>query len=315
MPAREFLLAAGAGVAGAVFFAAWLTGSLWAVALTYLTALPLLAAGLSLGVKAAVVAAVAGTVAVLAAGGIGFASFFAVVNAIPAAIITRQALLNRLRPDGEVEWYPPGNVVMALAYIAAAVFLLLLLTSSGSDGGLEGYTRAALTRALELLAPPEMPADAIPALAAFMARYMPGLAAVTWIQMFAINIVFAQALLVMFRRNLRPSPRMSDIELPQWLSVGAAIAALGAFMPGLAGFLGANLLLIALAAFVFAGFAVVHTAVAAWSGKSPARRIWLVLVYGFTLTLTWPAVLIAAVGIADTSFGLRHRLSGYVPKS
>lgn len=315
MPARHILLAAGAGIAGAVFFAAWLTGSLWALALTYMTPLPLFAAGLSLGVKAAVIAAAAGTAAVMAVGGFGFALFFAAANAIPIIIISRQALLNRMRPDGQIEWYPPGALVMTLAYIATAAFLLLLLVGSGMEGGLEGYTRETLAQALKLLAPPEVPADAIPALAAVMARYIPGLAAVTWIQMIAINAIFAQALLSLSRRNLRPSPRMSDIELPQWLSVAAVIAALGAFMPGLAGFLGANLLLVALATFAFAGFAVIHAAAAAWSSKPGAGRIWLVLVYAFTLAFTWPAVLIAALGVADTTIGLRRRLAGYAPKN
>jgi hypothetical protein len=314
MPARHILLAAGAGIAGAVLFAAWLTGSLWALALTYLTPLPLFAAGLSLGVKAAVIAAVAGTLAVMAAGDWGFALFFAVANAIPIALITRQALLNRMRSDGRIEWYPPGALVMTVAYISTAAFLLLLLIGSGAEGGLEGYTRETLTRALKLLAPPEVPADAIPALAAAMARYIPGLAAVTWIQMIAINAIFAQALLSLSGRNLRPSPRMSEIELPQWLSVATAIAALGAFMPGLAGFLGGNLLLIALAAFVFAGFAVIHAAAAVWSRTSGSSRIWLALVYAFTLAFTWPAVLVAALGVADTTIGLRRRLAGYAPK-
>jgi Predicted membrane protein (DUF2232) len=315
MPARHILLAAGAGVAGALFFAAWLTGSLWALALTYMAPLPLFAAGFSLGVKAALIAVATGIAAVFAAGGFAFALFFAVVNALPVVLITRQALLSRQGADGRTEWYPPGLLVMTLAYIAAAAFVLLLVLSSGMDGGLEGYTRATLTHALKLFAPPDMPEDAMPALAAVMARYMPGLVAVTWIQMIAISAVFAQALVSLLRKNMRPSPRMSDIALPQWLSVAAAIAAIGAFMPGLSGFLGANLLLIALAAFVFAGFAVIHTAAATWSAKGSSSRIWLVLVYAFTLAFTWPAVLVAVLGVADTSIGLRRRFKGYSPES
>ena len=308
------MLAAGAGIAGAVFFAAWLTGSLWALALTYMASLPLFAAGLSLGFKASLVAAAVGTGAVLAAGGLGFALAFAVMSAIPMVVLTRQALLNRPRPDGGTEWYPPGLLVMTTAYISAAAFVLLVVVSSGTEGGLEAYTRTTLERALTLLAPPDVPDDAIPALAAVMARYAPGLAAVTWIQMIAINAILAQALLALFGRNLRPSPRMSHIDLPQWLAIAAVIAALGAFMPGFAGFLGANLLLVALATFAFAGFAVIHTAASAWSGTPGSSRIWLVLVYAFTLAFTWPAVLIAALGVADTTIGLRQRLAGHAPK-
>lgn len=311
MPASRTLLAIGAGLTAAIFFAAWLSGSLWALTFTYLAPLPLFAAGLSLGVGAAAIAATSATVAVFVAGGFALAIFFALVNAAPAFFLTRQAMLHRQAGDGTIEWYPPGLLVMWISGIATGAFVLLLLANLGSEGGLEGYMRASLAQTLSAFAPPDAPADANEAVAAFLARYMPGLLAVTWMQMIAVNVVLAQALLVLVKRNLRPSPRTADIELPSWLPLGAAIAAAGAFMPGFAGFVGANLLFIVLATFIFAGLAVVHTLAGTWRNS----RIWLTLVYVFTFAFTWPVVLVAVLGVVDTSFGIRRRVVARPPKS
>jgi Predicted membrane protein (DUF2232) len=311
MPASQMLLAVGAGLTAAILFAAWLSGSLWAFALTYFAPLPLFAAGLSLGVGAAAVAAASATIAVFAAGGFALGIFFALANAVPALFMARQALLHRNGTDGRIEWYPPGLLVMWLAGIATVAFALLILASLGTDGGFEGHIRASLAETLKALAPPDAPPGSSEGVAAFLARYMPGLLAVTWIQMMAINGAFAQALVVLAKQNRRPSPHMADIELPAWLPLGAAIVAAGAFMPGFAGFVGANLLLIVLATFIFAGLAVIHAFAGTWNNS----RLWLTLVYMFTFVFTWPAVLVALLGVADTSIGLRRRAVARSPRS
>lgn len=305
------LLAVGAGLSAAILFAAWLSGSVWALALTYLAPLPLFAAGLSLGVGAAAIAATSATIAVLAAGGFALALFFGLVNAAPVLLLTRQALLRRNDADGRMEWYPPGQLVMSLAGIATVAFVLTVVMSLGSDGGLEGYMRVSLAQTLKAFAPPDAPAEANEAIAAVLARYMPGLLAGTWIQMMAVTAVFAQGLLALAKQNLRPSPRMADIELPTWLPLGAAIVAAGAFMPGFAGFAGANLLIVAMVTFIFAGLALIHAFVGGWNNS----RLWLTLVYTFTFVFTWPAVLVALLGVADTSIGLRRRIVARLPRA
>jgi Predicted membrane protein (DUF2232) len=311
MPASRTLLAVGAGLSAAILFAAWLSGSLWALALTYMAPLPLFAAGLSLGLGAAAIAATSATVAVLVAGGFALAVFFALVNAAPVLFLVRQALLQRRQADGGTEWYPPGMLVMWLAGIAVAAFAALILAHTGTEGGLEAHMRASLAQTLKSFAPPNAPPGANEAVATVLARYMPGLLAVTWMQMMALNAVLAQYLVALAKQNLRPSPRMADIELPSWLPLGAAIVAAGAFMPGFAGFAGANLLLIVLATFIFAGLAVVHAFAGSWNNS----RVWLTLVYVFTFVFTWPAVLVALLGVADTSLGLRRRISTRSPGS
>jgi hypothetical protein len=311
MPASRTLLAVGAGLAAAILFAAWRSGYLLALTLVPLAPLPLFAAGLSLGVGAAAVAAASATVAVMAVGSLALAISFALINAAPAVFLVRQALLNRRDADQRTEWYPPGLLVMWLAGIAAAGFFVMMIASLDVEGGLEGQLQASMAEALKKLAPPDAPEGANEAVAALFARFMPGVSAVAWMQMIAFCAVMAQALLALAKQNLRPSPRMADIELPSWLPLGAAIVAVGAFMPGLAGFVGANLLLIVLATFVFAGLAVIHAAAGTWNNS----RLWLTLVYIVTLGFTGPAVLVALLGVADTSLGLRRRIVARSPRS
>jgi uncharacterized protein YybS (DUF2232 family) len=303
------LLAVGAGLTAAILFAAWLSGSFWAFALTPIAPLPLFAAGLSLGVGAAAVAAVSATAAVLMVGGLALGIFFALVNAAPVVFLVRQALLHRSSADGDTEWYPPGMLVMWLAGIAVAGFVMLVVASLGTDGGLEGEMRASMAETLKRMAPPDAPDAANEAVATMFARFMPGLFAIAWMQMIAFSAVLGQALAVFAKQNLRPSPRMADIDLPSWMPMAAAIAAAGAFMPGFSGFLGANLLLIALATFIFAGLAVIHAFASGWNNS----RLWLTIVYMLTFVFTWPAVLVALLGVADTSLALRRRIATRTP--
>jgi uncharacterized protein YybS (DUF2232 family) len=309
MPASRTLLAIGAGLTAAILFAAWRSGSFLALALTPFASLPLLVAGLSLGVSAAVIAAVAATIAVLLVGGMALAIIFAVINAAPVVFLARQALLQRRGSNQQTEWYPPGMLVMWLAGIATAGFIALLIANIDADGGLEAQLRTSMADALKQMAPPDAPEGANEAVANMFARFVPGVFAVAWMQMIALNAVLAQAILAFAKQNLRPSPRMADIELPAWLPVGAAIVAVGAFMPGFSGFVGANLLLVVLATFVFAGLAVIHAFAAGWNNS----RLWLTLVYIATLGFTGPAVLVALLGVADTSLNLRRRIAARTP--
>jgi hypothetical protein len=303
MPASQILLAVGAGLAGALLFAALLSGSLGALMLSYLVPLPLLAAGLALGVGAVVLAAASASMAMAALGSFALAIIFAIVYAAPAIIMTRQALLHRGKPDGRMEWYPAGGLVLTLAGLAVGAYLLLLLSLSGAEGGLEAQIRAALLQAFKAVAPPDAPADASETLAMTLARYAPGLAAVTWMQMIAINGVLAQWLLSLAKRNLRPSPAMAEIRLPVWLAVAAGILVVGAALSGFADAVAANLLIIALATFLFAGLAVIHHVAGRWDN----RRLWLTVIYIVTFAFPWPILLIAGLGVADTLFGFRRR--------
>lgn len=300
------LAAAFAGTASAAFYASLLSGSLGALILAYLAQLPLFVVGLWFGFGTAAMAAVAAAIALAAAGGIVFALVYTVANAAPAVAMTYLAQLNRPAADGNTEWYPPGHLVGWVVGSAMSAFLLMTLVFTGEAGGAEGIIRNFVETALRQLMPGDQNAATLSGAAAMVARFFPGVVADSWVIMVIANAVLAQGLLARFGRNRRPSPAMSDIELPAWIMGATAIAAVGSFLPGLAGFVGGNLVLMAVLAFALAGLGVVHALVA----RSPSRTVALVATYTFLFIFGWPIVIVALLGAAEPWLNLRRRARG-----
>ena len=118
-------------------------------------------------------------------------------------------------------------------------------------------------------------------------------------------------MLARFGRNLRPTPELADIELPQLLTLALGIAGAAALIgPDGVGFLGRNLFLILLVPFFFLGLGVVHAVARKFS---PQRPFILVAAYAAMLVLGWPVALVAGLGLFDQWLGLRRRLATVNP--
>ncbi|MBI3451449.1 MAG: DUF2232 domain-containing protein [Rhodospirillales bacterium] len=306
------LVAVGAGVASAMLYSSLLLGAPGALIFAYLAHLPLFAVGLWVGVGGVLIASLAGTVFVAVVGSAMLAGFFAVLNAAPAILLSRQALLNRARPDGSTEWYPPGKLVLTLASLAAGAFIGLMAYVGPQQ--IEDTLAEFLRRGLTNMMADAPSSDRVATMARQIAHFFPGIVAASWMVMVAVNGALAQGLLVRFGRNARPSLAVADIELPIWLAGAAAIAALGAQLPSFSsfvGFVGTNLLVVAIVAYVFAGLAVVHTFARRWS----ASAFWLIAVYVLMITLGWPIVLVAGLGFIEPWAKLRQRFAGGPPQN
>ena len=300
-------IAAAAGAASAAFYATLLSGSFGALILAYLAQLPLFVAGLWLGFAGASVAAVAAIVALAEAGGAIFALVYAVANAAPVVVVSYVAQLNRPTAEGGTEWYPPGWMIGWLLGIAMSAFLLLNVMLMGETGGAEGTVRNFVEAALRQLGLPGRGSpEGTSAMAAVIARFFPGVIADSWMVMVIANAVLAQGLLARFGRNLRPSPSMAEIELPSWVTGATVIAAVGSFLPGAAGFVGGNLVLMAVLAFALAGLGVIHALLA----RSNNRTVALVATYAFLFVFGWPLVIVALLGAAEPWLNLRRRFGG-----
>jgi hypothetical protein len=302
------LAAAGAGLASALLHGALLTGSFGAIILAYLAQLPLFVIGLWMGYTSVAIAAVTAVIVLAAAGGFLFALAYLLVNAAPALLMTYLAQHSRTDAEGTTEWYPPGLLITWLVCLAAAAFLGLAIAYADAPGGAEGLLRRGLESAFRQLGAPGSSTDnpAIGDAAAAIARFMPGIVAGSWMAMVVVNGVLAQGLLVRFKRHLRPSPQMADIDLPTWLLGAVAIGLIGAFMPGNAGFLGANLFLIFMPAYVLAGLGVVH----ALSARLTSRGLLLTATYTLLLLFGWPLIIAALLGLAEPWLNLRRRFGG-----
>ena len=300
------LIALLGGGLSAVVALAFLTGTPGALFLAYLAPLPLLLVGLGFGVSAGTVAGGAGLLVTIALGGIVTAGLYALVNALPAWVVVRTVLMQRPGGAASVAWYPAGFTLSWLAALAAALFAAAaFLAWSAGDGVVEAIS-GFLDQALATMLPQLASAKRGDLVAATIPLF-PGMVGASWILMTAVNGALAQGILVRARRNLRPTPRLTDLTLPDWMSwllvASAAMALLG---PGEIGYTGRNLTLISAVPFFFLGLAVVHTL---------ARRVsfpgmLLVMFYFMLIFSNWAAGAVAGIGMIEQWAGLRHRFAG-----
>ena len=311
---RAVAISIGAGLVGAVFTLSVLMGSLGAMILAYLAPLSLFAVGLSLGAPASLIATGSGALAVALAAGIMPALAFIATTGLPSALIVRQALLSRSGADGSIEWYPPG---MLLLWMAGYVLLLVVVV--GAAGGVlfgdiyqdlntmldelaEAERGTAMGPYFEMLASP-------PVRDAFI-KLLPGAMAASWILLMIINAALAQGALSAIGRAQRPNPRMADIDLPVWASLGLIGAlAIGSYFGGIIGLLGTTVTVVGLALFTLYGLGIIHAIMLDRAARIPV----LVGIYVFLTILFWPIFFVAGLAVLEPWMGLKRRLAVQSP--
>jgi hypothetical protein len=291
---RQLGLALAAGLLSAVMFLSLAKGIALGAVLSYVAPLPLMMAGLALGMRASVVAAGAAAVAVAAVAG-GFSALpFAVAAALPALVVTNRAMLWRHAADGSAEWYPPGLV---LAWLTAAGLALLLCGSAllaGGPDGIEGNVTRVLGNALDLMAadiPAEMRAKAVK----WWTPLFPAMVIGSWLIMAVVNATGAQGLLARLGRARRPSPVYRELMLPDWLGFGlVAVVVAAVLVRGDLGYITANAVVVLLIPFVCLGLAGIHR----WARGRPNAGTLLAAMYGLLfLAFGWAAVAVAGLGL------------------
>jgi hypothetical protein len=275
-----------------------------AVVVTFLAPLPILLVGMSLRLPGALIAA--GTAAVLVAAGTGRVSgglMLLVLYGLPAALAVRQALLHRSDGRGHVEWYPPGLVLLWIVGYGVVGLALAVALTLGQPGGLEGVLSEELAATAEAM-PPDMGQALRQVGTDQLARSLPGLGLIFWALQIMANIWLAQAVLARFGRNVRPHFDIAEIDLPGWLAMALAASGVVAALapPGMIGFIALNLALALGFCFFMAGLAVIHALVRA----KPFKPLALTAVY-LSLLLSWPALVIAGLGVVEQWAGFRRR--------
>jgi hypothetical protein len=297
-------LAVLAGVVSSALFLCLLTGVPGMVLFAYFVQLPLMLAGLAMGPTASMVAVVSALLINGVIAGAVATMIYGVIQALPALIVVRQALLAR-QDGGNVEWYPPGLLLAQLTCVAGLGIGLAFLLLLDHPGGLQGAIEAFLASALVEMGAIEAEAVSSAELGPWMFLF-PGLMATSWLVMVVLNAVLAQALTVRLGWNRRPSPDLTRLELPSWLwpALGAAglVALLGEHGWG---FLGRSLLIVFVVPYVFLGLAVIHTLVRRWSHPS-----WLLAaLYAALVLLGWPILAVLLLGFVEDWAHLRRRLA------
>ena len=260
----RLLIALGAGLISAVVFASATTGPLLIrMVLFLLTALPLFLAGLGLGPFAALIAGVAGTGLVLVAGSPLAAAVFAVSQAFPVIVLVHLASLNREGPDGAIEWYPAGRLIIAAALLAGALSAATLVLLGGDMETLRATMREMLQAFVdtELAKMPDAPAlgpAEIDEATTLVIALLPAASAISSMCSLLFNFWLAGRITLASGRLMQPWPDLAAIEYPPMtplLLAGATAASFLADIPGLVARSFAGPLFVA---YVLLGLAVMH---------------------------------------------------------
>ncbi|MDH3230749.1 MAG: YybS family protein [Alphaproteobacteria bacterium] len=304
---RFWLVAGSAGLASAAAFLigvmAGLGGSYAGFMLVYLSPAPLFAAALGLGGSASIVAAVAGSVPVALAGGLPAGLGYAVVAAAPTAILGRQAMLSRSNEEGRIEWYPPGALAGWLCGIGAVTYILLCILLASQPAGLSGTVREMLT---QLAAWMEVPDDDRELFIGLLHPILPGTAVAFLMLVQVANGALAQGLLSAANRAVRPAPDLGALELPGWIAIAGAVAALAALVVG--GefeYFARNLVIIAAVPFFLQGLSVVHVL----ARRTGGGAMLLAVFYVTLVVLGWVAIVLVLLGLVEQIIGLRRRMN------
>jgi hypothetical protein len=222
-------------------------------------------------------------------------------------VLVQRALLSRKAADGGVEWYPPGLLVSWLTALGLLALGVLLLLLASSDGGIAGAVQRQIEAMLPMFGPNQ---DAMRPLFEIIAPVVPGMVVAAWMTVTIVNGALAQAMALRTGRAARPAPDIAATELPRIVAAGLAImAGLALVGPGALGVVGANATVVLTVPFLVLGFAVVH---AATKGLR-ARGLLLGGLYAVTAILTWPVIVIVALGLIEQGFGLKRRFAAPRP--
>lgn len=285
--------------------------------LAYLAPLPLLFVGLTMGVPAVIVASVsAGLVATVLVGFLP-ALVLAATFAAPSWFIVRQALLSQ-QDDGKTVWFPPGLLLAQLTIVALVGVVLAFILFLGQPGGLVGAIESVLANMIAAIndaaEQPGLDPSVMQPLVTVLeiwkdqASILPAQAAVSWLVMLVLNAILAQAIAVRTSWNRRPSPAISELELPLWLWPPMGLALFLAVVGGEGlGALGSSSLIVLVTPFGFLGLAVIHK----WADRWSNRQIGLIGVYIAIIVLNFllhlPILpIIVAVGLVETWARLRR---------
>lgn len=295
-----------AGVASAALFLSLGFAATGAPALLYFVQLPLLIAGLSLGLPAALAASAGAGLLVTVLSDIVLLAVFVVVEALPVLVLVRTALLWRAREDGSREWYPAGRTLGRLVLYTLLVAGVALLWLHARAGGLAVLFDGLAGEIAAHAGDPGLGVRIADALRG-AAVWLPAVAALSLAMVTVLNALIAQLVVTRAGRALRPSPDIVAFDAPAWCLPGTVIGGLATLLGGepLA-HLGAMALLLCGLPYLFQGLAVVHAAV---RRRAPGRAP-LVIVYLLLVLFSWPLLPgVALLGLVESWAGLRRRLA------
>ena len=307
------LIGLGAGACSALLFASVLSGSIISVALFYLASMPILIAALGWSHWAGLAAAIVAALGLASAFGIFFFIAFLASIGLPAWWLGYLTLLARpAGPAGELEWYPPGRLVLWAAALGALVMLIALSQFGADETTIQATLRSGfetMFRRQLQIGPGEpliVPGLADPnRLIDVLVIVLPPAAAVLATITQILNLWLAGRIVKISGRLTRPWPDLAAMRFPPTAVILLAAAIGCSFLPGVAGLAAALPAASLLIAYAALGFAVLH----AITRPLHSRAIVLIGVYTAVAIFGWPVLLMTLLGLIDTALDLRTRLA------
>ena len=308
-----------AGGVAALLYLSLATGSGIGLLLFYLAPLPGFIAGFGWGIRAAMIAAGAGTLLILGSLGFTPALAYALTLAVPSIIITHYAFLFR-RSDGvveggddddataEIEWYPVGNLVLIVAlYGGLLAMLSILMLGPSYEAYLDKVgsqldlivTKATDAGFFKQLDPAQMQQYK-----AVVQAILPASTAILW-SLFALFNMWVAAHIVKLSELLsRPWPDLARIEFPYKSSFLLVAMLLASFvLPGTAGLILSGFVGGLMIAFLLLGLAVVHYVTRPYS----ARGLILFGTYTAVIFIGWGSIILIILGAIEPLAQIRRR--------
>jgi len=309
----------GAGAAAALLFASIASGSAFSLALFYVAPLPILIAAIGWSHWAGLVAAIASAAGLGAVFSFKFFTAYLVGVGLPAWWLGYLAMLARPGTiEGELEWYPPGRLVLWAAALGILSVVLAIPYFGFDQASFEGALRSGFERVLR--AQTGTPADAPLAtpggsdpkvLLDFLVAVIPPAAAALGTVTYLLNLWLAGRVIRVSGGLRRPWPDVPSMRFPLAATGATAVAIAASFLPGMIGIVGAVTSAALLVAYGALGLAVLHVLTRGMN----ARPLLLGSLYAALLLLGWPVILASILGLADTAFDFRARASrGGPPK-
>jgi hypothetical protein len=243
-----------------------------------------------------------------------FFAAFLVGIAAPAWWLGYLALLARPGAAGsgaDLEWYPPGRLVLWAAGLGAVVVTIALFQVGTDEESIRNGLKAALERIFRQqtgtaageplnflgITEPERLLD-------LFAVVMPPVAATASVLTLTLNLWIAARVVNLSGRLKRPWPDIPAMTFPRYAPALLAAAAISSFMPDLVGLIASLFAATLLVAFTMLGFAVLHALTRGFRGRSAM----LSGAYAFVAVLGWPALVAVLLALAESIFRWRERM-------
>jgi hypothetical protein len=206
------------------------------------------------------------------------------------------ALLARPRGNGagDLEWYPPGRLVLWAAVIGVLVVAAALPSFGTDQESVQAALRKSYARILRDPKIIELLVVAVPPAAAVLSTIIN-----------LLNLWLAARVVRISGRLARPWPDFPTMTFPPSAAAWLAAAAAGSLLPDLAGMLSGALAASLLMAFAVLGFAVVHAITRGMGG----RTFVLGALYVASLIYGLPVLAMAILGLVDLALDVRSRVA------